>query len=128
MATETTYGVKISVESYYQSEYSKPLENEFLFAYRVSIENHSEYTIQLLRRHWHIIDSNGSKREVEGEGVVGKQPILEPGETYQYVSGCHLKSAIGKMYGTYQIQKRIDGKIFAVKIPAFKLIAPFKQN
>lgn len=99
-----------------------------MFAYRVSIENQSEQTIKLLRRHWYVFDSNGSTREVEGEGVVGLQPVIEPGKTHQYVSGSHLKTEIGKMHGTYLMERVTDGKRFKVNIPEFPLIAPFKMN
>ena len=128
MITKITEGVKISVETFYQEEYSQPLNNEFMFAYRITIENGSENTVKLLRRHWYIFDSCGVTREVEGEGVVGLQPIIEPQKSHQYVSGSHLKTEIGKMYGTYLMERMIDGKHFKVNIPEFHLVAPFKLN
>ncbi|MBA3649649.1 MAG: Co2+/Mg2+ efflux protein ApaG [Chitinophagales bacterium] len=128
MITKITEGIKISVETFYQDEYSQPLNNEFMFAYRITIENGSDHTIKLLRRHWYIFDSHGVTREVEGEGVVGLQPVIEPGKSHQYISGSHLKTEIGKMYGTYLMEKVIDGKKFKVNIPDFQLIAPFKLN
>ena len=128
MTTKITEGIKISVETFYQDEYSQPLNNEFMFAYRVSIENQSEQTIRVLRRHWYVFDSNGNTREVEGEGVVGLQPVIEPGKTHQYVSGSHLKTEMGRMHGTYLIERIVDGKRFKVNIPEFQLIAPFKMN
>lgn len=128
MTTKITEGIKISVETFYQDEYSQPLNNEFMFAYRITIENQSEQTIKLLRRHWYVFDSNGTTREVEGEGVVGLQPVIEPGKTHQYVSGSHLKTEIGKMHGTYLMERMNDGRHFKVKIPEFPLIAPFKLN
>ena len=128
MTTKITEGIKISVETFYQDEYSQPLNNEFMFAYRVSIENQSEQTIKLLRRHWYVFDSNGTTREVEGEGVVGLQPVIEPGKTHQYVSGSHLKTEMGRMHGTYLMERITDGKRFKVNIPEFQLIAPFKMN
>ncbi len=128
MTTRITEGVKISVETFYQDEYSQPLSNEFMFAYRITIENQGEASIRLVRRHWYIFDSNGTTREVEGEGVVGIQPIIEPGKTHQYVSGSHLKTEIGKMHGTYTMIRVMDGKTFMVNIPEFALIAPFKLN
>jgi ApaG protein len=81
-----------------------------------------------LRRHWYIMDSNGSFREVEGEGVVGQTPIIEPGENYQYVSAANLRSEIGKMYGNYQMENLYNKKLITVSIPEFQLIAPFKMN
>lgn len=128
MRTAVTKGIKIIVETYYQKEYSSPMNNEYMFAYKVSISNESTQTIKLLRRHWHIIDSTQQTREVEGEGVVGNQPIIYPGETFQYVSGCNLKSEMGKMYGTYTMQRVSDGHLFEVTIPAFELIADSKLN
>jgi ApaG protein len=84
--------------------------------------------VKLLRRHWHITDSNGSFRDVDGDGVVGQQPIIEPGESYQYVSAANLKSDIGKMSGTYEMENLYNKKLFTVNIPEFQLIAPFKMN
>jgi ApaG protein len=128
MVTEITKGVKVCVETFYQNEYSNPLNNEFMFAYRVTIENSGEHTIKLISRHWHIFDSIGDYREVEGDGVVGQQPTLEPGASHQYVSGCNLRSEIGRMYGTYEMQRIDDGKLFEVAIPEFQLYAPPKLN
>ena len=90
-------GVEVSVETFYQPDYSNPINNEFMFAYRITIENHNSFSVKLHRRHWNIFDSNGSFREVEGEGVVGLQPVITSGEKYQYVSGCNLKTEMGKM-------------------------------
>ncbi len=90
MVAQITEGVKISVETTYQPEYSNPVNEHFMFAYKIQIENLGDYAVQLLSRHWVIFDSNGTKREVEGEGVVGLQPIIEPGQNHEYVSGCNL--------------------------------------
>lgn len=128
MQTAITRGVRVSVETFYQVEYSNPLAQEFMFAYRVTITNQSDMLIQLLRRHWHIYDSNGTIKEVEGEGVVGEQPIIHPGMSYQYISGCNLSTEIGKMHGTYLMMKVSDGKKFRVNIPEFILIAHQKLN
>lgn len=97
MVTEITEGVKVSVETEYQPDYSSPGQNHYVFTYHITIENNSNYTIKLLRRYWQINDASFLPREVEGEGVVGKQPVLEPGQSHQYVSGCNLKSGIGKV-------------------------------
>lgn len=128
MVSEVTQGVKVSVETAYQPEYSSPGQMHYVFTYRIMIENNSAHTVQLLRRHWYIHDANTLVREVEGEGVVGQQPVLEAGESHQYVSGCNLKSGIGKMYGTYLMERVLDGKKIQVKIPEFTMIAPFKLN
>ncbi len=128
MTTQTTSGVKISVESTYQSEYSNPDNEHFMFAYRITIENNSEYTVQLLRRHWNIFDSTGDIKQVDGDGVVGEQPILAPGESHQYLSGCNLKSDLGFMEGYYEMIREIDNSIFHVHIPRFNLIASYRLN
>lgn len=128
MTTQTTSGVKISVESTYQSEYSNPENKHFMFAYRITIENLSEYTIQLVRRHWNIYDSIGLNKQVDGDGVVGEQPILQPGEMHQYVSGCNLKSDMGFMEGYYEMIREMDNSIFHVHIPRFNLIANYRLN
>jgi len=128
MVAQITDGVKVSVETTYQPEYSNPANEHFMFAYKIQIENLSNYSIQLLRRQWTIFDSNGTKREVEGEGVVGLQPIIAPGQIHEYVSGCNLKTDIGTMQGTYQMARLVNDEIFDVQIPEFPLIAPFKLN
>jgi ApaG protein len=128
ITTAVTSGVKVSVLTEYQSSYSSPLQEHFVFTYRIKIENNSEHTVQLLRRQWFIFDSNATVREVEGEGVIGLQPVLEPGETHEYISGCNLKTSIGKMLGTYLMEKLIDGKQFHVEIPEFNLIVPYRLN
>ena len=128
MVTKITDGVKISVETIYQPEYSNPANEHFMFAYRVNIENMTEYIVQLLNRHWHIFDSNGTKREVKGEGVVGLQPIIEPGDNHEYVSGCNLKTDMGSMKGSYEMKRIVDGRKFRVNIPEFYLISPYKMN
>lgn len=128
MATQITEGVKVSVETTYQPEYSNPAGGHFMFAYKVHIENLTTYAVQLLSRHWYIFDSRGEKTEVEGEGVVGRQPIIEPGESHEYVSGCNLKTDIGSMKGTYLMKRLADSEKFEVAIPEFYLIASYKLN
>ena len=128
MIAEITKGVKVSVETEYQPSYSSPSQYHYVFTYRITIENQSEFTIQLMRRHWFIHDAGFNQREVEGDGVVGQQPVLEPGQTHQYVSGCNLKSGIGKMVGTYEMERIVDGSNFRVKIPEFMMVAPVRLN
>jgi ApaG protein len=128
MITKTSEGVQISVETFYQDEYSHPVNNEFMFAYRITIENLNHFTVKLLRRHWFIFDSNSQNREVEGEGVVGIQPVLEPGKQFQYVSGCNLRTEIGRMQGTYLMENQDNKSTFIVKIPPFQMVVPFKNN
>ncbi len=128
MVTEITNGIKVSVLTAYQPEYSSPGQSHFVFNYKITIENNSENTIQLLRRHWFIYDSNGSEKQVEGDGVVGQQPIIEPGAFYEYISGCNLNTEIGKMLGTYTMQRTVDEYKFEVAIPVFTMIVPHRLN
>ncbi|TGE11915.1 Co2+/Mg2+ efflux protein ApaG [Hymenobacter elongatus] len=128
MNTTTTQGVTVSVTTNYLPDYSSPAQEHYVFAYKIDILNGSEYTVKLLRRHWYIYDANGVVREVEGEGVVGQQPVLEPGESHQYVSGCNLKSGLGKMRGSYQMERLADGREFSVEIPEFTLVVPYRLN
>jgi ApaG protein len=120
--------VSVTVETFYQPAQSNPIAGEYLFAYRITIENISTMPVKLLRRHWDIMDSNGSYREVEGSGVVGKQPIIEPGDSYQYVSACNLRSEMGKMQGSYVMENLYNKRLITVRIPEFQMIAPFKMN
>ena len=128
MVTAITSGIKVTVETEYQQAYSSPSQYHFVFTYRITIENQSENTIQLMRRHWRIYDAGFTVREVEGEGVVGQQPVLEPGQSHQYVSGCNLKSGIGKMVGTYLMERVVDGAKLKVDIPEFTMVAPLRLN
>jgi ApaG protein len=128
MVQKVTEGVSVTVETFYQPAQSNPLQSEYLFAYRITIENLGTVPVKLLRRHWVITESNGTFREVEGEGVVGQQPIIEPGKNYQYVSAANLSTDIGKMSGIYQMVSMYDKKELIVNIPEFQLIAPFKLN
>lgn len=128
MQSKISSGVTVIVETYYQQEYSNPLNQEFMFAYRITIENNNPFPIQLLRRHWHIYETSGICREVEGEGVIGVQPIIESGSQYQYISGCNLRTEMGKMYGVYQMANLNTQEIFQVQIPSFEMVAPFKLN
>ena len=128
MVTAITQGVKISVETIYQDEHSNPANEHFMFAYRIEVENLSDYSIQLMRRQWFIFDSNGSVREVEGEGVVGIQPVIESGKSYSYVSGCNLKTDMGSMKGHYTMLRLVDETNFDVDIPEFQLIVPYRLN
>jgi len=128
MVTAITEGVKISVDTVYQDEYSNPEKEHFMFAYQITIENLSDYTVQLMRRQWFIFDSNGTQREVEGEGVVGLQPVIESGESYSYVSGCNLTTEIGTMSGKYLMQRSVDATELTVNIPEFQLIVPYRLN
>ena len=128
MITKSTAGIKVSVEIQYNARHSHPIASHYFFAYSITIKNVSDYTVQLKKRHWFIFDSNGIKSEVEGIGVVGEQPILIPGQSYQYVSGCNLLSDMGKMGGVYIMEREIDGEVFHVTIPEFMMVVPYKFN
>lgn len=128
MITELTAGIKVSVETFYQPTHSNPSQAHYVFAYRITIQNDSGETVRLKRRHWYIVDSDNSRREVEGEGVVGEQPYLAQGETYRYVSGCNLNTELGKMHGTYLMERIDDKRLFYVRIPEFKMVVPCKLN
>lgn len=128
MVSQITKGVTISVETFYQPEFSNPANNDWMFAYEIHITNDNAFPVQLISRHWHIFDSDASFREVEGEGVVGQQPILQPGASYNYSSGCNLRSEIGKMHGTYLFENLHDKTTFTVNIPLFEMYAPTKLN
>ena len=128
MISKISEGINISVETFYQPEYSNPGNSEYMFAYRITIENNNTFPVKLLRRHWYIYDAAGSLREVEGEGVIGIQPQINPGEKYQYISGCNLRTEMGKMYGTYLMENSNNKKQFDAIIPAFEMTVPFKMN
>jgi ApaG protein len=128
MVSAITKGIQVSVETTYQPDFSNPQQHHYVFTYKVRIENKSNHTVQLLRRRWEIYDATETRKIVEGDGVVGQQPILEPGESHTYVSGCNLKSGIGKMRGTFAFEKLMDGKLMEIVIPEFQLISTLFQN
>jgi ApaG protein len=128
MTNQITEGVAISVEVFYEASYSNTVNNEFMFAYKIGIENKNVFPIKLLSRHWYIFDSNGTKREVAGDGVVGEQPIINPNQKYEYISGCNLKSEMGTMHGTYLFENLFNKKTFETIIPNFEMFVPHKLN
>ena len=115
-----TNSVRVEVESRFAPEHSQPFQNEWFFHYTVRIANEGEDTVQLLTRHWIITDATGHTEEVKGAGVVGEQPVLRPGESFQYTSGCRLRTSAGTMQGSYFCVAE-DGTRFDVEIPAFVL-------
>lgn len=128
MVKISTHNIGISVEVKYWPNRSIPHENHYFFVYFITIENNSDYTVQLTKRHWDIFDSTGEKRVVDGDGVVGETPVLKPGQKFQYNSGCNLSSDMGYMEGHYVLLNLLDGKEFTVPIPRFELIVPGKSN
>jgi ApaG protein len=123
MYQECTRSIRISVEPFYVDEQSSPDQGRFVFGYRVQIDNQGAETVQLISRHWRITDSMGRTMEVRGPGVVGKQPVLKPGERFEYTSGTPLTTSSGIMVGSYQMVTT-GGEHFEVTIPAFSLDAP----
>jgi len=128
MSTLITSGIQISVQTQFRPDLSNVVKSEFLFNYRIDIENTNPFSVQLLTRDWYIFDSLYNARYVNGEGVVGEQPILKPGESYTYTSGCDLCSEIGMMKGFYTFKNLIDGELFEVTVPTFKLEYQAKLN
>ncbi|UZK65999.1 Co2+/Mg2+ efflux protein ApaG [Sphingomonas sp. M1-B02] len=118
-----TRGIVVRVSVSYLPEQSEPQRGRWFWAYHIRIENAGSFTVQLLTRHWTITDGRGSRHSVEGEGVVGEQPMIEPGASFDYVSGCPLSTPTGSMQGTYHMIAE-DGSAFDVAIPSFALLAP----
>jgi len=118
-----TRGISVSVEPVYLEANSSPANSQYVWAYRVTIENQGHETVQLLSRHWMITNARGELNEVKGPGVVGEQPVLKPGESYQYTSGCPLNTPWGMMGGSYQMETE-KGERFDIEIPTFSLDSP----
>ena len=118
-----TDGIRVHVQSLYLPDQSSPRHDRYVFAYTITISNESTYTAQLRTRHWIITDGRGSVEEVKGDGVVGEQPRLSPGQSFQYTSGCVLTTPVGTMHGTYRFW-RDDGTYFDAVIAPFSLASP----
>jgi len=123
MYAAMTRSIKVVVKPFYLEDQSSPTDNHFVWAYHVRIENQGEETVQLRRRHWKITDGMGRLQEVKGPGVVGEQPILGPGESFEYTSGTPLPTPSGIMVGSYGMETKA-GESFDVEIPAFSLDSP----
>lgn len=123
MYSAVTQSIKVTVKPVYLEDQSSPAENRYVWAYHVRIENQGEDTVQLRSRHWRITDALGRLQEVRGAGVVGEQPVLKPGEAFEYTSGTPLPTPSGIMTGTYEME-RDSGDRFDIKIPAFSLDSP----
>lgn len=120
----TTREVTVTVETFYLDDQSMPDDNHFVWAYHIRIENNGRETVQLVSRYWHITDSNGNVQEVRGGGVVGEQPVLRPGEAFEYTSGTPLTTPSGIMVGAYQMVSE-TGESFDVDVPPFSLDSPY---
>ena len=127
MYSKKTKKINITVNPYFLDDQSEPEDQHFVWAYQVTIDNQSNEKVQLKNRYWKIIDSNGSEQEVRGEGVVGEQPILNPGEQFEYTSGTPLSTPSGFMGGYYEMETN-EGKRFDAIIPQFSLDSPFVKN
>ena len=127
MYRQVTDDIAVSVEPIYLDGQSVPDESRYVWAYRIVIENNSGSTVQLQSRYWRITDQNGRVEEVRGPGVVGEQPILNPGDSYTYSSGCPLTTPSGTMVGRYQMRGE-DGRDFEIDIPAFSLDIPGERR
>ena len=123
MVCSVTEGVRVAVESFYLSGQSTPEHRRFAFAYRITISNESAETVQLLRRNWVVTDADARVTEVSGDGVVGAQPVIEPGESHTYTSGSVIQTDTGTMQGSYEMQE-VGGRVFEVEIPQFLLSVP----
>ena len=123
-----TRGICVGVRSFYLEDQSRPEDGHFVWAYRVKIENRGAETVQLLRRTWNITDGQGRTQQVQGAGVIGEQPVLEPGESFEYTSGTPLPTPSGIMVGTYHMITPASGEAFDVAIPAFSLDSPHQSG
>ncbi len=125
MYSKTTNNIRITVKPTYLDDQSAPTDNNFVWAYHVRIENCGEDTVQLRNRYWKITDSYGRTQEVRGPGVVGEEPVLNPGDAFEYTSGTPLHAPSGIMVGTYEMESQ-NGDRFEVDIPAFSLDSPYQ--
>ena len=128
MIQQVTRGIKITVDTDYNGSFLKDNVLQFAFAYQIEIENQSKSSVQLLTRHWKIIETMNKNQYVNGTGVKGKKPIINPGEVHKYKSGCLLSSAFGAMKGTYTMIDLSSTKIFKAEIPLFRLSTLFVLN
>tara|TARA_R110002072_G_scaffold132608_3_gene272740 strand:- start:1414 stop:1806 length:393 start_codon:yes stop_codon:yes gene_type:complete len=127
MYTAVTREIRVQVEPIYLDDQSEPDDAQYVWAYRVQIENEGTETVQLLTRYWHITDGMGRVQEVRGAGVVGEQPVLNPGESYEYTSGTPLPTPSGIMKGSYQMSTP-SGEKFDIEVPAFSLDCPHEAR
>ena len=127
MYSATTNAITVTVNPVYLDDQSDPDEGHFVWAYQVRIENNGGTTVQLRSRYWNITDANGLVQEVRGDGVVGEQPVLEPGDAFEYTSGTPLPTPSGIMAGRYQMETD-HGEAFEIEVPAFSLDSPYASN
>ncbi len=125
---QTTRGIRVSVRAFFLEDQSRPEAGQYVWAYKVTIENQGRETVQLVRRTWHITDARGRTQHVHGAGVVGEQPTLEPGESFEYTSGTPLGTPSGFMTGLYHMVVSDSGEAFDVAIPTFSLDSPHQAG
>lgn len=128
MIAKITTGIKVSVEAKFLERVAHFMQSQYVFVYRVRIENINDFPVQLISRHWYIFDSIDGYNEVQGEGVVGEQPLLLQEATYTYRSGCNLQCDFGTMHGHYIFENVLSGEHFKVEIPRFELSTSSKLN
>ncbi|TAI46814.1 Co2+/Mg2+ efflux protein ApaG [Flagellimonas allohymeniacidonis] len=128
MFTQVTKGIKVSVQTTFEGTFFKNYKMHYAFGYTVTIENQSKNTVQLTARHWDIFDSLKEMETVDGEGVIGRKPVIKPGKSHTYSSGCLLASPVGAMQGYYHMVNLGTSEEFEVEIPTFKFAAPFAMN
>lgn len=128
MVSQITKGIKISVLTSFEGTYFKNHKIHFAFSYEITIENQGKDSVQLISRHWEIFDSLNNKEVVDGEGVIGKKPVIKSGDSHTYNSGCLLASPFGSMRGEFSMVNFTSTKTFRVIVPSFRLNAPFALN
>ena len=128
MYEAVTRNIRVGVVPRFLEKESAPAKKRFFWAYTIEITNLGEETVQVMGRHWHITDGQGRQHEVQGEGIVGDKPVIAPGESFNYTSGCPLPTPHGTMTGTYQVKSRTTGETFTVDIPLFPLESPYVKR
>lgn len=128
MTTQVTKGIKVSVQTTFEGTFFKNYKMHYAFGYTITIENQTNQAVQLTSRHWDIFDSLKETETIDGEGVIGKKPVIQPGKSHTYSSGCLLASPIGAMSGYYNMVELTSTEEFEVEVPTFKLAAPFVLN
>ena len=127
MFSKTTRHIKVTARPQFLSEHSEPMDDHYVWSYTISVKNDGDEQVQLLNRHWKITDAKGVTQEVRGPGVIGEQPVLKPGEAFQYTSGTSLNAPSGVMFGEYEMVTT-DGERFDVEVPAFSLDSPYQMG
>ena len=128
MITQVTKGIKVSVQTTFEGTFFKNYKMHYAFGYTITIENQGKEAVQLTSRHWDILDSLKDLDSIDGEGVIGKKPVIQPGASHTYSSGCLLASPIGAMKGYYTMVNLNSTEVFDVDVPTFKFAAPFALN